>query len=100
MSSLDTYILEVSDNAMLKVATKSSCRGKKKKKLTFLDYFSEAKTEDYNQKDWSVYNRFEITIPCSDRQFLGVGACLSLSLKVARKAFLRGKKTITFEISY
>ena len=67
MSSLDTYFLEVSDNAMLKVATKSSCRGKKLKKLTFLSYFSEAKTEDCNQKDWSVYNRLEITIPCSDR---------------------------------
>ena len=67
MSSLDIYFLEVSDNAMLKVATKSSCRGKRWKKLTFLGYFSETKTEDCNQKDWSVYNRFGITIPCSDR---------------------------------
>ena len=39
MSSLDTYILEVSDNAMLKVATKSSCRGKKKKINIFRLFF-------------------------------------------------------------
>ena len=41
MSSLDTYILEVSAHALLKVATKSSIRGKKYKHLTFLDYFGQ-----------------------------------------------------------
>ena len=35
MSSLDTYFLEMSDNAILKIATKSSCRGKKYRDLTF-----------------------------------------------------------------
>ena len=48
MSILDTYFLEVSDNAMLKVATKNSCRCKKYRNLTFLSCFSEAKTEDCN----------------------------------------------------
>ena len=67
MSSLDTYFLEMSDNAILKIATKSSCRGKKYRNLTFLGYFSEAKTKDCDQKDWSVYTRFGTTIPCSDR---------------------------------
>ena len=62
MSSLDTYFLEMSDNAILKIATKSSCRGKKYRNLTFLGYFSDAKS-----------------------RFLGVDACLSL--KVASKVF-------------
>ena len=51
MSSLDTYFLEMSDKAILKIATKSSCRGKKYRNLTFLFYFSEAKTKDCYQKD-------------------------------------------------
>ena len=85
MSSLDTYFLEMSDNAILKIATKSSCRGKKYRNLTFLGYFSDAKTKDCYQKDCSVYTRFGTTIPCSDSRFLGVDACLSL--KVASKVF-------------
>ena len=50
MSSLDTYFLEVSDNALLKITTKSSFRGKKYRHLAF-GYFSEAKTDECNQKD-------------------------------------------------
>ena len=51
-SGLDTYFLEVSADASLKVATKDSFRGKKKSKyLAFLGYFSEAKTEECNQTD-------------------------------------------------
>ena len=66
MSSLDTYFLEVSDNALLKVTTKSYFRGKEYRNLAFLGYFSEAKTEECNQKYWSVFIRFSIIIPCSD----------------------------------
>ena len=51
MSSLDTYFLEMSDNAILKIASKSSCSGKKYRNLTFLGYFSEAKKKDCYQKD-------------------------------------------------
>ena len=51
MSSLDTCFMEVSAQAFLKVATKSSFRGKKYRNLAFLGYFSEAKTEECNQKD-------------------------------------------------
>ena len=36
---LDTYFLEVSAHALLKVATKRSFRGKKSKNLAFLGYF-------------------------------------------------------------
>ena len=43
MSSLDTYFLEVSAHSLLKVATKSSFRGKKYRNLVFLGYFSEGK---------------------------------------------------------
>ena len=49
ISSLDTYFLEVSDNALLKVTTKNSFRGKEYRNLAFLCYFSEVKTEECNQ---------------------------------------------------
>ena len=39
MSSLDTYFLEVNDNASLKVTTKSSFRGKIKKFTIFWQFF-------------------------------------------------------------
>ena len=45
---LDTYFLEVSAHALLKIATKVSFRGKKSKNLAFLGYFSEVKTEEYD----------------------------------------------------
>ena len=58
MLGLDTYFLEVSVHALLKVATKRSFRGKKSKNLAFLVYFStylsyssEAKMEEFDQKD-------------------------------------------------
>ena len=51
MSGLDTYFLEVSAHAFLKVATKGSFRGKKYENLAFLGYFSEAETKECNQKD-------------------------------------------------
>ena len=60
---LDTYFLEVSAHALLKTANKGSFRNEKN--LAFLDYFSEAKTEECNQKNKSVCNRFGIIIPCS-----------------------------------
>ena len=66
ISRLDTYFLKVSDNALLKVTTKNSFRGKEYRNLAFLGYFSEAKTEECNQKYWSVFIRFSIIIPCSD----------------------------------
>ena len=50
ISRLDTYFLKVSDNALLKVTTKNSFRGKEYRNLAFLGYFSEAKTEECNQK--------------------------------------------------
>ena len=50
-SGLDIYFLEVSADASLKGATKDSFRGKKSKHLAFLGYFSDAKTEEFNQTD-------------------------------------------------
>ena len=49
MSGLDTYFLEVSVHALLKVATKGSFRGKKYENVAFLGYFSKAKTEECSQ---------------------------------------------------
>ena len=46
MPDLDKYFLEVSAQALLKVATKGSFRGKKSENLVFLYYFSEAKTQE------------------------------------------------------
>ena len=39
LCGLDTYFLEVSGYALLKVATKTSFIGKKSENLTFLGYF-------------------------------------------------------------
>ena len=66
MSGLDTYILEVSAHALLKVGTKASFRGKKSEHLGFFGYFSEAKTEEY---DWNklFFHNFGRFLPCSDR---------------------------------
>ena len=77
LSGLDTYFLEVSAHALLKVATKGSFRGKKSKNLAFLGYFSEVKRKECDQKDWSVCNRFFIIIPFSTTFFLEVGARVS-----------------------
>ena len=52
MSGLDTYFLEVSVHALLKVATKGSFRGKKYENVAFLGYFSKVKTEECNQIVW------------------------------------------------
>ena len=66
MSSLDTCFMEVSAQALLKVATKSSFRGKKYRILAFLGYFYEGKNGAVQPKNWSVCNRFGIIIiPCS-----------------------------------
>ena len=48
MSGVDTYFLEVSAQALLKVGTKTSFRGKKSEHLGFFGYFSEAKTEEHD----------------------------------------------------
>ena len=43
LCGLDTYFLEVSGYALLKVATKTSFIGKKSENLTFLGYFLKRK---------------------------------------------------------
>ena len=48
MSGLDTYFLEVTEHALLQVATKGSSRGKKSENLAFLGCFSETKMEECN----------------------------------------------------
>ena len=49
ISGLDTYFLEMSAHALLKIATNGSFRGKKKSEnLAFLGYLSEAKPEGYD----------------------------------------------------
>ena len=42
-------------------------------------------------KVWNVFNKLEITIPCSAIYFLEVGA--RVSLKVASKGSRKGKKS-------
>ena len=48
--------------------------------------------EKCDQKVWNVFDRFGITIPCSARSFLEVGACVSV--KVATRGFIRGNETL------
>ena len=57
ISGLDTYFLEVSAHALLKVATETSFSGKK------ITKFSEAKTEEY---DFCFFHNFGTFLPCSD----------------------------------
>ena len=55
MSSLDTCFLEVSAHTLLKVATKSSFRGKNYRNLAFLGYFSEVKTESMTRLNYVLF---------------------------------------------
>ena len=57
-----------------------------------LDYFSEAKTEEFDQDDWSVHDAFGIITPCSATYQLVVGRPVSLNL--ATKVSFGGKKTL------
>ena len=74
----------------MKAATKDFLEVKKFLKLRLLDTFSEAKTEECDQEDWSVFNKFGIMIPCQATDHLEVGA--PVSPKAATKASLRCKK--------
>ena len=65
MPGMDIHFLEVSAYVLVKVATKSSFRCKKAKNLGFSGYFSKAKTEVCNEKDFSDSEKFRITTPCS-----------------------------------
>ena len=55
MSGLDTYFLDMSAHALLNMATKGSFRGKKSENLAFLGYFSEGKTEQYDQGELCAF---------------------------------------------
>ena len=89
MSGSHTYFLEKIAQALLKVATKGSFRGKKSKNFAFLGYFLEVKREQCDQKVWSLYNKFSIIIPCSTTFFLEVGA--HVLWKIGPKDFLEMK---------
>ena len=75
MSCPATYFPEVS---ALKVATKDFLTEKKLLKLRFLDYFSNAETEECDQEDWSLSGKIGIITSCSARYYLIVRAPVSL----------------------
>ena len=87
---LAAYFPEVGARVSLTVVNKGSTRGKKLWKFRFLGCFSKAKIEECDQKVWNAFNQFDITLPCSVRYFLEVGA--RVSLKVAIKGPRRGKE--------
>ena len=90
MVGSDTYFLEVSAHVSLKVATKDYLRGpKKSKNLALLSLSSKTKRLECDQKDWSVFDQFGISMPCSVIYFLKVDA--RVSLKVATKGSFRNK---------
>ena len=63
-------------------------------KLRYLSTFSEAKTEEWDQKVSNFSGQYGITFPCSATYFLQVGA--GVVLKVATKGSVRGKKLWKF----
>ena len=77
----------------MKVAIKTSLSGKKKlKKLRFSGYFSKAKTEELDQKNFTDCKKIGMIISFSSTDFLKVAA--RASLKVATKLSFRRKKTL------
>ena len=92
MSSSGTYFLEVGARVSLKAVTKVFLEAKKLLKLRLLDYFSEAKMEECDQKDWSILDKSGIMPPSSATDYLEVGA--PVSLIALTKASLRGKKVL------
>ena len=86
------YFLEVGAPVSLKVATKGSFRAKKLWTFRFLGYFSNAKTEECDEKVWNIFYQFGISSLCSATYFLEIGA--RVSLKEATKGSLRVKKTL------
>ena len=67
-------------------------RSKKIWKVRFLDYFSNAKTEECHQWKWNDCNKFGMIVSSSVTYFLKVGA--RFSLKIAAKASFGSKKTL------
>ena len=55
---------------------------KKLLKLKFFDYFSKAKTEEYDEEDLSVSDKFQIFTACSARYHLEVGAAISMKAAI------------------
>ena len=92
-----TYFLEVGARVSLKLATKGFLRGKNTLKIYLFRLFSKAKTEECDQKVSNVFDQFDIAKPFSTTHFLEVGA--RISLKLAIKGFLRGKKLWKFTFS-
>ena len=74
------YHLEVGALVSLKAVKKVSSGGKKFWKSRFLGYFSNAKTEECKQEDWSVFDTFGIVTPSSALYHLEMGAPFSLNL--------------------
>ena len=62
-------------------------------KLRFLDYFSEKKTEEFDQEDLGyICDAFGIITSCSATYHLEMGA--PVLLKLASKVYFRGKKIL------
>ena len=84
------YLVQLHLTRFIESSHQSFFRGKKLLKLRFLDYFSKAKTEECDQEDWSVSDKFGIITTSSATYHLEMGA--PVSLKVATKACFGGKK--------
>ena len=82
INCLATYFLKQGARISLKVGTKVSQRGTKMQK--FKGFFSKAKTEECDQKDSFVSDKFGII-------FLEVGA--PVSSKIAMKGSFRGEES-------
>ena len=72
ISGLDTYFLEVSADALLKVVTEASFSGKKSENLAFLGYFFQE--QNRRSMAFVFFHNFRTLLPCSDTYFLEVSA--------------------------
>ena len=94
-SGLTTYFLEVGARVSLKLATKGIPRGKKTLKFSFGGCFSKGNTKECYQKFWNVFEKFFVITRSWNKNFLEVGA--RVSLKLATKVFPRGKRIVKID---
>ena len=87
-----TFFPKAGVHFLLKVAIKASFGGKEKLwQYRFLGYFSKAKTEEFNQKIWSVCNILGISIRRLAQYYPEVSA--HVLQKAATKSSFKSKNT-------
>ena len=87
-----TICFETFTRSLMKVANKGFFRRKNPQSLTFLRFFSKAKTEECDQSNLSVSYKLGIAILCLATYVLEVST--NILFKVATKGSFSGKKIL------